>query len=103
MTDYFNVDNWRMNDTIYISQVSELLRKEAGVINVVNLTFVNKVSGDYSNNTLPSTTYASLSDVELLAQIGETDIMPNANTIKLSPGSMLEIKYPANDILGNAI
>lgn len=103
LKDYFDVSNWNMNDKIYLSQVVELLRKVPGVINVVDLTFKNKIGGNYSTDVLPNTTYSSLSDTVESVRRGETSIMPVNNTIASSPTSMFEIKYPEKDIQGRVV
>ena len=47
--DFMDVDNWEMNENIYISQITDQLREVPGVINVVDIRFFNMESGGYSN------------------------------------------------------
>lgn len=103
LTQYFNVSKWNMNQPIYISQVTELLRSQPGVINVVNLNFYNKFGTTYSTDVLPNTNIHNLSDIAKATQLGEVEIYPTNNTIYSSPTTMFEIKYPEKDILGSAI
>jgi len=53
LTNYFDVNNWQMNQTIFISQVVEMLREVPGVINVVDIQFYNLIGGGYSNSIHP--------------------------------------------------
>lgn len=101
LIDYFKIDRWQMSDTIYISQVSEMLRDQPGVVNVVSIQFKNKVGGDYSSDILASN--YNLTQVVKLAQDGEVDIVPDSNKIKAPLTGMFEIKYPNVDIKGAAI
>lgn len=101
LTNYFDISKWQMNDTIYISQIVEILRDQPGVVNVVSVDFKNKVGGDYSSDTLVDT--KNLSQVVKLTQNGEVDIIPTNNKIRAPKTGMFEIKYPTKDIRGAAI
>jgi hypothetical protein len=90
-----------MSDTIYISQIVELLRDQPGVVNVIDVSFKNKVGGDYSTDTIVSN--KNLSQVAKLVSDGEVDIVPTSNKIKAPLTGMFEVKYPTKDIKGAAI
>lgn len=100
---YFSIDKWQMNQPIYLSQVSELLRSFPGVINVINLGFYNKIGNKYSTDVLSNSNMHDLSDVVRATQMGETEIYAVNNTIYGSPTTMFEIKYPEKDIIGSVI
>ncbi len=104
LKNHFAVENWQMNETIYISQINELLREMPGVINVVNLEFVNKIGGDYSSDVLAiNSSNFNLRDAAYIAQNGEIGITPVNNAIKAPITGMFEIKYPTKDIKGAAL
>lgn len=94
--NFMNVDNWEMNENIYISQIVDKLRDVPGVINVVDLRFYNMESGGYSDTVH----FQAVSDRLLLSTGGfRTRIEYIDNTILGTPLSMFEVKYPDRDIL----
>jgi hypothetical protein len=101
LKDYFDIKKWQMSDTIYISQVMELLRQQSGVVNVIDISFKNKVGGDYSKDILSSEKQNI--DIAQATKSGEIDILPINNKIKAPLTGMFEIKYPEKDIRGSAI
>jgi len=102
LTKYFTIENWQMNDVIYISQVHEILRSVPGVVNVVETQFVNKIGNGYSNDVLAPNNNIRLTN-QLIKNGGEIEITPIANKIVAPANGMIEIKYPNLDILGSAI
>lgn len=104
LKSHFAVNNWQMNETVYISQINELLREQPGVINVVNLEFVNKIGGNYSSDILAiNSKNFNLRDAAYIAEHGEIVITPVNNAIKAPITGMFEIKYPNKDIKGAAL
>lgn len=98
LKNYFKIEGWQMNSTIYISQINELLRKQPGVTNVVSIQFFNKVGGDYSNDVL-----AMGGITPTIVEGVDAEVVPINNTIKAPITGMVEFKYPERDILGGAI
>lgn len=94
----FNVDNWQMAQTIYISQLTDLLAEVQGVVNVAELKLFNKYGGDYSSDVLPE----ALLEGEIY-NAGQNRIRPSNNAVKCSVTSMFEIKHPTRDIKGRAL
>lgn len=94
--EFMDVDNWEMNENIYISQIVDQLREVPGVINVVDLRFFNMESGGYSD-----TVHFQATGDRLLLPTGgfRTRIDFIDNTILGTPISMFEVKYPERDIL----
>ena len=93
--NFMNVDNWEMNENIYISQIVDKLRDVPGVINVVDLRFYNMESGGYSDTVH----FQAVSDRLLLSTGGfRTQIEYIDNTLLGTPLSMFEVKYPDRDI-----
>lgn len=94
--NFMDVDNWEMNENIYISQIVDKLRDVPGVINVVDLRFYNMESGGYSDTVH----FQAIEDRLLLPTGGfRTKIDYIDNTILGTPISMFEVKYPDRDIL----
>jgi len=85
LQDYFNVDNWEINEPIILSDIYTLIDQINGVQTVKKVEIVNKsgVSSGYSLNSydVPSATINGI-------------IYPS-----LDP-SIFEIKYPKSDIQG---
>jgi len=49
---YFNINNFSMGQSIYLSNLIENLNNIGGVLNVVNVEVLNFVGGQYSNNII---------------------------------------------------
>lgn len=94
--DFLDVEKWEMNETIYISQITDLLREVPGVINVVDIRVYNMESGGYSDTLHFQATGSRV----LLPSSGyRTQIEYVDNAILGTPLSMFEIRYPEKDIL----
>jgi len=103
LKNYMDIANWHMNDTLYISNISDILKSIPGVVNVVEVKLKNKFGGDYSNFILPSVN-SKLSNYAVATNINnEAEIVPTNNQIHSSPTSMFEIKYPERDIKGRIV
>lgn len=94
--EFFNVEKWQMNDNIYISQITDILREVPGVINVVDLRFYNLTSGGYSDTLIAQANGPRF----LIPSTGgfRTRIIPTDNAIFGTPISMFQIRYPDKDI-----
>jgi hypothetical protein len=88
VTDYLNVNNYEMNENIFLSKLQRQIMEANGVINVVSIKVYNKVGGQYSNNTI--------SQEILSTATGEIKIINN--TIYSTEDSMFEIRFPEKDI-----
>jgi hypothetical protein len=86
--DYFNVNNYEMNQDIFLGRLQTQILAANGVINIVGIKVYNKVGGNYSNNTISQ----AITDTTT----GEITIINN--TIHSTEDSMFEIKYPSSDI-----
>jgi len=104
LAKHFEISQWNMNETIFISQINEMLLEQPGVVNVVKLSFLNKIGGDYSSDVLAiNSGRLDLRDAAQIAQNGFIYITPVNNSIKAPMTGMFEIKYPQKDIRGSAI
>jgi hypothetical protein len=112
LRDYFNSNNWNINQPIFLSNVQTALQEITGVVNVVDLTFYNIFglnnastdpisgrvyqpfeTGRYRNNSTVSASVAN-NRFQMLA--------PN-NIIIGYPDTIFEVKFPDSDIIAKAL
>jgi len=86
--DYFNINNYDMDENVFLGRLQRQILEANGVINVISITVYNKVGGQYSSN--------AISQEILNTATGEIKIINN--TIYATEDSMFEIKYPEKDI-----
>jgi len=94
--NFLDVNKTDMNETVYISQITDILRDVPGVINVVELRFYNMEGGAYSS-TLTSQATGIKNKIDGTSSF-RTEIQPIDNAIFGTPISMFEIKFPEKDI-----
>jgi hypothetical protein len=94
--DFFDIDKWQMNQHIYVSQLTDILRDVPGVINVVDVRFYNLEGGPYSS-TLSSQARGNVTQ-DISLGVYKTEIEYIDNTIYSTPLSMFEVRYPEKDI-----
>jgi len=88
VANYFNINDHRMNEDIWLGPLIEAVNNVNGVINVLNITVYNKVGGQYSMNPVEQ----ALVDDET----GEIQLINN--TVYSETDSMFEIKHQEKDI-----
>ena len=86
--NYFDINNYGMNQDVYLGKLLKQIHDANGVINVISITVYNKQGGQYSNNVI--------SQAIVNTSTGEIQIINNA--IYSTEDSMFEIKYPETDI-----
>lgn len=96
ITSFFDVQKWQMNEHVYISQLTDILREIPGVINVVDISFTNMEDGGYSSTRIDQ----AIGSRFQIPETGgfETEIQPIDNAIFSTPISMFEVKFPERDI-----
>lgn len=94
---FFDINKWTFNQNIYVSQIVDMLRSIAGVINVVDVRFYNLEGGNYSNVIISQAVGDRLPIVG--TSVYKTQIEFIDNTIFATPLSMWEIKFPDKDIM----
>ena len=94
ITNYFDVKKFSMGQDIYISDLVENINNVGGVLNVINFNISNLVGGQYSVNRSPQEV-VSINDeaIPAIYQLNLSDF-----TIFSDTNSMLELKYPNQDI-----
>lgn len=107
MRDYFSIENWQMDQPIFIANVSTALQEIDGVINVVELKFINIFGTDIDTGrtyALPETgRYFNIDPTPLNTQNNKF-LMTSVNNVLLAKSDMIfEIKFPDSDIIGSAI
>jgi hypothetical protein len=88
VTEYFNINNRRMNEDIWLGPLIESINNVTGVINVLEIKVYNKVGGRYSMNPVEQPL--------LSEETGEIRLIDN--TVYSTEDSMFEIKFPEKDI-----
>lgn len=104
--EYFNVENWELNQPIFISQLTDILREVPGVINVVDIVAYNLDGGPYSRTLISQangpTEFLNASEFNSpnSGDLGVRRTLINYidNAIFSTPLSMFEIKFPDTDI-----
>jgi len=86
--NYFDVNNYEMNQDIFLGRLQKEILESNGVVNIISIKVYNKVGGQYSNNVISQ----KIKD----KYTGEIEIINN--TIYSTVDSMFEIKYPERDI-----
>jgi hypothetical protein len=88
VNSYLDINNYEMNDDLFLGQLHNQILTANGVINVIDITVYNKVGGQYSLN--------AISQNIIDTTTGEIEIINN--TIYSEPDTMFEILNPQNDI-----
>lgn len=86
LKNYFNLDNWQINEPIQINEIYLLLDKVQGVQTVKKVEFSNKVGGNYSQ-------YAYDLNVATLNNV----IYPSLDPM------IFEVRFPNTDIKGKVV
>ncbi len=94
--NYFDVEKWQMNQNLYISQLTDLLRDVPGVINVVDIRVFNMEGGGYSDTRHSQADFNRTQDPSTGAFRTQFSYIDNA--IIGTPISMFEVKFPDKDI-----
>jgi hypothetical protein len=88
VSDFFNVQNKKMDEDVFIGVLNKTINDIDGVVNIIDMKFYNKVGGDYSLNSVSQ---------ELVSEVtGEIQLVNN--TIYSTQDGMFEIKFPEKDI-----
>ena len=98
---YFDINNWQMNESIYIAEITDLVMNLPGVINVIDVTMVNIVGGGYSNIKSSQATGSFVQTVG--SNVVTTTIIPINNEVLSAPNTILELRYPNIDIQINTV
>lgn len=91
VSDFFNINNNKMNSDVFIGSILKQLNAVVGVIDVINYKVYNKVGGQYSLNEIEQ---PYVDD-----KTREIELIDNA--IYSPMDGMFEIKYPNSDIVFN--
>jgi hypothetical protein len=87
--NYMDVNNYEMDENVFLARLQRQILDANGVVNVIGIKVFNKVGGNYSNNVV--------SQQILNTTTGEIQIINN--TIYSTANSMFEVKYPEKDIV----
>lgn len=88
LQEYFDVNNWQMNQPINLSEIKNVIYEVSGVLTAFDLRFFNRV-GTFDNRTYSNTAY-------------NVDDNTDSDIIYCKPNAIFEVKYPLKDIRGIA-
>jgi hypothetical protein len=85
--NYLDINNYEMNQDLFLGLLQREILGANGVINVIDIKVYNRVGGQYSNNVISQAVNPSTGEIMIIN-----------NTIHSTEDSMFEIKYPEKDI-----
>jgi hypothetical protein len=85
--NYLDINNYEMNQDLFLGLLQREILSANGVINVIDIKVYNRVGGQYSNNVISQAVNPSTGEITIIN-----------NTIHSTEDSMFEIKYPEKDI-----
>jgi hypothetical protein len=85
--NYLDINNYEMNQDIFLGPLQREILSANGVINVIDIKVYNRVGGSYSNNVISQAVNPSTGEITIIN-----------NTIHSTEDSMFEIKFPEKDI-----
>ena len=85
--NYLDINNYEMNQDIFLGRLQREILGANGVINVIAIKVFNRVGGQYSNNVVSQAIDPTTGEITIIN-----------NTIYSTADSMFEIKYPEKDI-----
>jgi len=107
LKDYFNVENWEMNQPIFISNVITTLQQLNGLINVVDIKFYNIFGKDpFSGKEyqpIEIGRYRNNYNTPIGGNQNKYEMVATGNIIKGYPDTLFECRWPESDIIGNVI
>ena len=107
LRDYFNPNQWNINQPIFISNVSNLIQNIEGVVNVVEINFNNIWGKDLSTGLDYSPVevgrYKFLQPTPLNTQNNKYGMIAFDNVIVSAPHTFLSCKFPDADIVGSVV
>jgi len=84
---YLDINNYEMNQDIFLGRLQREILTANGVINVISIKVFNRFGGQYSNNVVSQAINTTTGEITIIN-----------NTIYSTADSMFEIKYPEKDI-----
>jgi hypothetical protein len=85
--NYLDINNYEMNQDLFLGLLQREILSANGVINVIDIKVYNRVGGQYSNNVISQDINPSTGEITIIN-----------NTIHSTEDSMFEIKFPEKDI-----
>ena len=85
--NYLDINNYEMNQDLFLGPLQREILSANGVINVIDIKVYNRVGGQYSNNVISQDINPSTGEITIIN-----------NTIHSTEDSMFEIKFPEKDI-----
>jgi len=101
LQNYFNINLWQMNEKLYIAEITDIIMNLPGVLNVIDVTITNITGGAYSN--IRSSQAAGQSITTVGSNLTYTEMIPINNEILSGPNTILELRFPNQDITVNTV
>lgn len=107
LRDYFSINNWQINQPIFIANVITVLQEIDGVINVVDIKFYNVFDKDIETGKIYSPKeigrYRNNSPIAVNTFNNKFEMNNIDNIIVSYPDTFLSVRYPEIDITCSAI
>jgi len=107
LRDYFSINNWQINQPIFISNVITVLQEIDGVVNVVDIKFYNIFDKDIETGKIYSPKeigrYRNNSSIATNSFNNKFEMNSIDNVIVSYPDTFLSVRYPEIDITCSAI
>jgi hypothetical protein len=112
LRDYFNSNNWNINQPIMIANVVTALQEINGVVNVVDISFYNIFGlGNASQDPVSGRVYQPVesgryrNNSPIPASVANNRylMMPVNNIIVSYPDQQFEIRFPESDLIAKAL
>jgi hypothetical protein len=87
LKDYFNINNFQIDQPIVLTDINNIIINEAGVLSLIDLT-INNIGGNI-NGILYS---------DVIFNVPQNT---KNGLIIPPPGGIFEVRYPNTDIIGN--
>ena len=96
--NYMDINRHNMGDDIFVGDLQKEIMKTDGVISIINFEVWNKFGGNYSQTQTSQEVLNSSTDALGNSMI-RLDLEASEGVIYSEGDTMLEIKYPENDII----
>lgn len=107
LRDYFSINNWQINQPIFISNVMTVLQEIDGVVNVVEIKFYNIFDKDIETGKIYSPKeigrYRNNSAISANSFNNKFEMNNIDNVIVSYPDTFLNVRYPEIDIVCSAV
>lgn len=98
ISDYMDVNKRNMGDDVFVGDIQKEVSKVDGVLNVIRMDVYNYYNGDYSTTRTSQEVDGEAEGVDRNGKRIKIDLEASDYVLYSEGDSMLEIKFPENDI-----